>query len=59
MLQVPSPAGSRRTDWALPVSLKGRAYTRLYLVFARPALKAVLAGLPKPLRRFIASRYLG
>ena len=47
------------TDWALPTSLKGRAYTRLYLVFARPALKAVLAGLPKPLRRFIASRYLG
>lgn len=49
----------RVTDWALPTSLKGQTFARLYLALARPALKAALAALPMRLRRFLASRYLG
>ncbi len=46
-------------DWAVPVSLKGWAFTRLYLGAVRPALKAALGVLPMALRRFIADRYAG
>jgi CelD/BcsL family acetyltransferase involved in cellulose biosynthesis len=42
------------TDWAVPTSLKGAAYARLYLGFARPAMKAALSALPAPLRRVVA-----
>ena len=41
-------------DWAVPMSLKGAAYARLYLGFARPAMKAALAAQPVPLRRLVA-----
>ncbi len=41
-------------DWAVPLSRKGAAYARLYLGFARPALKAALAALPAPMRRLLA-----
>jgi CelD/BcsL family acetyltransferase involved in cellulose biosynthesis len=42
------------TDWAVPTSLAGAVYARLYLGFARPAMKAALAALPVPLRRVVA-----
>ena len=42
------------TDWAVPTSLKGAAYARLYLGMARPAMKAALAALPAPVRRVVA-----
>jgi CelD/BcsL family acetyltransferase involved in cellulose biosynthesis len=44
-------------DWAIPVTLKGKAYARLYLGGARPAIKSALSALPAPLGRFIAARY--
>lgn len=43
-------------DWALPLSLRGRLFVRLYLPLVRPALKAVLGALPLRLRRAIAAR---
>lgn len=46
------------TDWALPLSLKGRLFAQLYLGFVRPGIVAMLTALPMPLRRFLASRYL-
>ena len=42
------------TDWAVPTSLKGATYARLYLGMARPAMKAALAALPVPLRHLVA-----
>jgi CelD/BcsL family acetyltransferase involved in cellulose biosynthesis len=45
------------TDWALPLSLKGWAFARLYLGLARPALKAALGALPVSLRRLLAARF--
>ncbi|MBZ0211508.1 MAG: GNAT family N-acetyltransferase [Hyphomicrobium sp.] len=45
------------TDWAIPVSMKGAAYTRLYLRALRPLLKALLNSLPTPLSRVLAERY--
>jgi CelD/BcsL family acetyltransferase involved in cellulose biosynthesis len=47
------------TDWALPLSLKGRLYARLYLGLARPAVKATLEVLPASLRRALAARLAG
>jgi CelD/BcsL family acetyltransferase involved in cellulose biosynthesis len=44
-------------DWALPVTLKGKAYARLYLGGVRPAMKSALSALPAPFGRFIAARY--
>jgi CelD/BcsL family acetyltransferase involved in cellulose biosynthesis len=44
-------------DWALPVTLKGKAYARLYLGGLRPAIRSALAALPAPLARFLAARY--
>jgi CelD/BcsL family acetyltransferase involved in cellulose biosynthesis len=44
-------------DWALPVTLKGAVYARLYLGGVRPAIKSALSALPAPLGRFIAARY--
>jgi CelD/BcsL family acetyltransferase involved in cellulose biosynthesis len=44
-------------DWALPLSLKGWVYARLYLGFAREAVKKSLAALPMSLRHFLADRY--
>jgi CelD/BcsL family acetyltransferase involved in cellulose biosynthesis len=44
------------TDWALPVSRKGWLYARLYLGFARPAVKGMLGALPMSLRRALAAR---
>lgn len=46
------------TDWVLPLSAKGWVFTRLYLGFARPAIKAGLGVLPMSLRRFVAARYV-
>jgi len=46
------------TDWALPMSLTGRLYARLYLGFARKVIKGALAALPLPLRRALAARFL-
>lgn len=45
-------------DWVLPLSLKGWAYTHLYLGFVRQSAKAVLAAMPKELRRTVAARFL-
>jgi len=45
------------TDWAMPLSLKGRAFARLYLALVRPAIRAALSALPLALRRFVADRY--
>lgn len=45
------------TDWAIPISVKGAAYTRLYLRTLRPLLKALLNSLPTPLSRVLAERY--
>lgn len=47
------------SDWAIPLSLKGRAYARLYLGLVRPAIKAALAKLPMGLRRVVAGHYVG
>jgi hypothetical protein len=41
-------------DWAVPLSRNGAAYTRLYLGFARPAMKAALAAQPAAMRRLLA-----
>ena len=43
-------------DWALPLSLKGRIYSRVYLGFVRERLKAAHAALPDSMRRAIADR---
>jgi len=45
------------SDWALPLSLKGRAFAHLYFGFARPALKGMVAALPMSLRRFLANQF--
>ena len=45
-------------DWALALTLKGWVYARIYLGFARPAVKSTLAALPMPIRRFVAGRYV-
>jgi CelD/BcsL family acetyltransferase involved in cellulose biosynthesis len=47
------------TDWAIPVSVKGKAFTRLYLMLGRPLLKSIVNALPPALRRLVASRYFG
>jgi CelD/BcsL family acetyltransferase involved in cellulose biosynthesis len=44
-------------DWALPVTLKGKAFARLYLGGMRPAIKSALSALPISFGRFIAARY--
>ncbi len=44
-------------DWAVPVTRAGGVYARLYLAHLRGALKSVLAALPVPVGRFIATRY--
>lgn len=38
-------------DWAVPLSLKGTVWTRLYLGFARDRLKAVHSALPASVKR--------
>ena len=43
-------------DWVLPLSLAGRAYTRLYLAGMRASVKRVVAILPAPVRRMLAAR---
>lgn len=47
------------TDWAIPVSVKGWAFTRLYLMLGRPMLKSVVNALPPALRRLVASAMSG
>jgi len=47
------------TDWALPLSLKGRLFAQLYLGFVRPGIIAMLTAMPRSLRRFVAARYAG
>jgi CelD/BcsL family acetyltransferase involved in cellulose biosynthesis len=42
-------------DWAVPLSLKGTIYARLYLGLARPAIKKGIAALPASLRRRVAT----
>jgi len=44
-------------DWALPLTLKGRAFAHLYLGFGREAIKRVVGALPLSLRRMLAARY--
>jgi CelD/BcsL family acetyltransferase involved in cellulose biosynthesis len=44
-------------DWVVPLSLKGSLFARVYLGYARPAIKGALAAMPMPLRRFLADRY--
>jgi CelD/BcsL family acetyltransferase involved in cellulose biosynthesis len=46
-------------DWVLALTVKGWVYARIYLGFARPAVKSTLAALPMPIRRFVAGRYVG
>ena len=43
-------------DWALPLTLKGRAYARLYLGFARKQLKAAMAVLPGTFQHIFSLR---
>ena len=42
-------------DWAMPLSLKGKIYSKVYLGFVRERLKACHAALPAGLRRRLAS----
>jgi CelD/BcsL family acetyltransferase involved in cellulose biosynthesis len=42
-------------DWALPLSLKGWLYARVYLGFAREGIKRALAALPASVRRRLAA----
>ena len=44
-------------DWALPVSVKGTIYARIYLQRLRPLLKAAAHALPTRLARWLASAY--
>jgi CelD/BcsL family acetyltransferase involved in cellulose biosynthesis len=44
------------TDWALPLSLKGWLYARVYLGFAREGIKRALSALPASVRRRLAAR---
>ena len=44
------------TDWALPLSLKGTLYARLYLGVARSAAKWAVGRLPLSLRRALSGR---
>lgn len=46
-------------NWAIALSAKGAAFMRVYLMVARPLLKAAVALMPGRLRRFIAQRYYG
>jgi CelD/BcsL family acetyltransferase involved in cellulose biosynthesis len=45
------------TDWAVPLSLKGWLYARVYLGFAREGIKRVLAALPASVRRRLAAGF--
>ncbi len=44
-------------DWAVPFSVRGAAFVRLYLGLLRPALKRQLAAEPARLQRFLARLY--
>lgn len=44
-------------DWALPISAKGRVYTRVYLQTVRPVLKSLANALPASLRQHLAAAY--
>lgn len=46
------------TDWALPVTGKGAAYTHIHLMRVRPMMKSLFRRLPAPVRRFLARRYI-
>jgi CelD/BcsL family acetyltransferase involved in cellulose biosynthesis len=46
------------TDWALPVTGKGAAYTHIHLMRVRPMMKSLFRLLPAPVRRFLAKRYI-
>ena len=46
------------TDWALPVTGKGAAYTHIHLMRVRPMMKSLFRRLPAPMRRFLARRYI-
>jgi CelD/BcsL family acetyltransferase involved in cellulose biosynthesis len=46
------------TDWALPVTGKGAAYTHIHLMRLRPMMKALFRRLPGPVRRYLARRYV-
>ncbi|MDP1907830.1 MAG: GNAT family N-acetyltransferase, partial [Hyphomicrobium sp.] len=46
------------TDWALPVTGKGAAYTHIHLMRLRPMVKALFRRLPGPVRRYLARRYV-
>jgi CelD/BcsL family acetyltransferase involved in cellulose biosynthesis len=46
------------TDWALPVTGKGAAYTNIHLKRVRPMMKSLFGRLPGPVRRFLARRYI-
>jgi CelD/BcsL family acetyltransferase involved in cellulose biosynthesis len=44
-------------DWVVPLSLKGRAFARLYLALVRPAIKSAIGALPMSLRRALAAAW--
>jgi CelD/BcsL family acetyltransferase involved in cellulose biosynthesis len=46
------------TDWALPISGKGRLYAKFYLGLARPAVKRAIEALPMTLRRALSQRLI-
>ena len=46
------------TDWTLPVTGKGAAYTHIHLMRIRPMMKSLFGRLPGPVRRFLARRYI-
>lgn len=44
-------------NWAVPLTAKGTLFTRVYLMLARPMLKAIVERAPMRLRAFLAQRY--
>lgn len=44
-------------DWALPLTISGRAFARLYLGFAREHLKRTLEATPVELRKMVLEAY--
>ncbi|MEI9902371.1 MAG: GNAT family N-acetyltransferase [Hyphomicrobium sp.] len=46
-------------SWAVPLSAKGTAFARIYLMLARPLLKAAVELLPARLRSALARAYYG
>ncbi|MEQ8825768.1 MAG: GNAT family N-acetyltransferase [Filomicrobium sp.] len=45
-------------DWAVPLSLKGRLWSQVYLAFARDHLKKLFSHLPKSLKKTLSGSYV-